>query len=194
MGKVCIPKPYSTNLVRWQKPEEGWFKLNSDGASLGNPGKVGGGGVIRNCNGNWVKGYKRKVGVATSIIGFIAEFWALSGLILADQLGITHLAVELDAKVIVLLVLSNNDSNRAYSPILNDCRFLLSRFQHFKVSHIFREANRAVDRLAKEGCSSTFDFVILDYPDSDELCNILDSNAKGLYTLRRSANTSADLN
>ena len=113
---------------------------------------------------------------------------------LGDQLGITHLAVELDAKVIVQLVLSNNDSNRAYSPILNDCRFLLNRFQHFKVSHIFREANRAVDRLAKEGCSSTFDFVILDYPDSDELCNILDSNAKGLYTLRRSANTSADLN
>ena len=45
------------------------------------------------------------------------------------------------------------------------------------------------DNLAKEGCSSPFDFVILDNLDSDELCTILNSNAQGLYTLRRSANT-----
>ena len=83
----------------WHKPKEGRFKLNSNGASLGNPGKAGGGGLIRNCNGNWVKGFRRKIGVATSII---AEFWALrDGLLLAAQLGITHLIVELDAKVIV---------------------------------------------------------------------------------------------
>ena len=191
VSKVRIPKPCSTNLVRWNKPEEGWFKLNTDGASLGNPGKAGGGGVIHNCNGNWVKGYKRRVGVATSII---AEFWALrDGLILADQLGITHLAVELDVKVIVQLVLSNNNSSRAYSPLLNDCRFLLSRFQHFKVNHVFREANRVADKLAKEGCSSPFDFVIIENPNSVELCNILSSDAQGLYYLRRSVNTSVIL-
>lgn len=80
---------------------------------------------------------------------------------MVSQLGITHLTVELDAKVIVQLVLSNNISNRAYSPLLNDCRFLLNQFQHFKVNHVFREANRVVDKLATEGYSSPFDFVIL---------------------------------
>ena len=45
----------------------------------------------------------RYIGVTTSIN---AEFWALrDGLRLASQMGITHLAVELDAKVIVDLVL-----------------------------------------------------------------------------------------
>ena len=33
--------------VRWEKPVEGWRKLNIDGSSLGNPGRAGGGGIIR---------------------------------------------------------------------------------------------------------------------------------------------------
>ena len=32
--------------VKWYKHPEGWFKLNSDGASCGNPGKAEGGGLI----------------------------------------------------------------------------------------------------------------------------------------------------
>ena len=35
--------------VKWSKPPGGWFKLNSDGASCRNPGKAGGGGLIRDC-------------------------------------------------------------------------------------------------------------------------------------------------
>ena len=51
----------------------------------------------------------RHIGISTSII---AEFWALrDGLMLASQLGITHLAVELDAKVVVDLVLSSKTPN-----------------------------------------------------------------------------------
>lgn len=33
--------------IRWEKPRQNWHKLNTDGASLGNPGISGGGGVIR---------------------------------------------------------------------------------------------------------------------------------------------------
>ena len=74
----------------------------------------------------WVKGYMRNFGVATNIT---AEFWALrDDLILASQLGITQLLVELDAKVVVDLVLSRKPSNSPYSSLLNDCRFLLNRF------------------------------------------------------------------
>ena len=60
--------------------------LNTDGASFQNPGKAGGGGIIRDSQGNWVKGYSRAIGFTTSII---AELWALrDGLNLAIQLGI----------------------------------------------------------------------------------------------------------
>ena len=60
--------------VRWLPPPINWLKLNSDGLSMGNHGLVGGGGLIRNEIGEWVKGYARAIGCATSVA---AELWAL---------------------------------------------------------------------------------------------------------------------
>lgn len=52
VGKNKKIKDFTTTLVRWRKPSVCWFKLNLDGASLGNPGKAGGGGLIRDSQGN----------------------------------------------------------------------------------------------------------------------------------------------
>lgn len=40
------------------------MKLKTDGSSLGNPGVAGGGGLIRDENGNWVVGLARRIGIA----------------------------------------------------------------------------------------------------------------------------------
>ena len=40
----------------WQKPPLGWVKLNTNESSLGNPRQVGCGGLLRNENGEWIKG------------------------------------------------------------------------------------------------------------------------------------------
>ena len=174
--------------VCWAKPPFGWHKLNTDGASLGNPGKAGGGGLIQDHQGKWIKGFMRRIGLVTSIT---AELWALrDGLMLAKQIGITHLVVEMDNKVIVDLVQSNKATNNSYSSLLNDCRFLLRQLHRFKINHAFRKANRSVDYLAKGGCSLLRNFVVLDCPPTDELCHILDSDASGLYSLRLVATTS----
>lgn len=39
------------------------FKLNTDGSSLGNLKVASGGGLIRNNEGNWTKGFIRYLGV-----------------------------------------------------------------------------------------------------------------------------------
>ena len=162
--------------------------MNSDGASLGNPGKAEGGGLIRDSQGNWVKGYMRNIGVATNII---AEFWVLrNGLTLASQLGITQLLVKLDAKVVVDLILSSKPSNSPYSSLLNDCKYLLNQLQQFRVSHAFREANHCADSLAKGGCSLLEDFAVLELPPSDSFYVMLNSDASSMYSLRLSATTS----
>lgn len=56
------------------KPLLHWFKLNTNGSSMGNPRRAGGGEIIRNVNGDWVSGYARAIGNATSVA---AELWAL---------------------------------------------------------------------------------------------------------------------
>ena len=86
VGKGQQLKRHIVTPICWRKPEQGWFKLNSDGASQGNPGKAGGGGLIWDHQGMWIKGYIRRIGVVSS---FAAECWALrDGLLLAIQLGI----------------------------------------------------------------------------------------------------------
>ena len=88
--------------------------------------------------------------------------------------------MELDAKVIVDLVLSTKPSNNSYSSLLNDCRYFLCQFQRIKISHVFWEANRCTDHLAKEGSTLLGNFVVLDSPPTDDLCIILNSDASGM--------------
>lgn len=91
-GKTQTLKHYTTTPVCWSKLMEGWYKLNLDWASLGNPGKAGGGGLIRDSQGSLVKGNMRNIGVATNVK---AEFWALrDGLLLASHMGIAQLVME----------------------------------------------------------------------------------------------------
>ena len=97
--------------------------------------------------------------------------------------------VELDAKVVVDLVLSNSVTNRDYSSLLNDCRYLLSRFQQTRVNHTYWKANRAADGLAKEGCVQQEEFVILFNPPTPDIVTFVNEDAIGLYYVKRVANT-----
>uniref|UniRef100_A0A2N9IH06 RNase H type-1 domain-containing protein n=1 Tax=Fagus sylvatica TaxID=28930 RepID=A0A2N9IH06_FAGSY len=134
-----------------------WFKLNTDGSSLGNPGLAGGGGVIRNHVGDWVGGFSRVIGVTTSVQ---AELRALKdGLNLAIDLGILHLEIEMDSLVAVEFVNSITTPNAFLSTIVTDCRSLMERFEICSLKHIFREANGCADLLAKAGCDQTSNFI-----------------------------------
>ena len=150
--KVRVPTP-----IKWKPPDLGWAKLNTDGASLGNPGIAGGGGLIRDTNGNWVGGFARTIGVTTSVQ---AELRALKdGLILAIELGIPYLAIEMDSLVAVEFVNSKTMPNVFLSAIVGDYRSLLERFERYTLHHIFREANGCADALAKAACAQIVDFI-----------------------------------
>lgn len=67
----------AVNVV-WDYPEEGWVKINSDGARWEGCGKAASGGVIRSSEGHWIRGYSRNIG-SSSVSK--AECWgALDGL------------------------------------------------------------------------------------------------------------------
>ncbi|OMO62552.1 hypothetical protein COLO4_33037 [Corchorus olitorius] len=75
--------------VKWFPPKPGWFKLNTDGSALGNPGRGGAGSIIRDHDGNWVIGSYHSLG---SVTNTVAELWSLrDGLTLANKKQISHL-------------------------------------------------------------------------------------------------------
>ncbi|XP_031390398.1 uncharacterized protein LOC116202898 [Punica granatum] len=99
-----------------------------------------GGFVLQNHYGGRVRGFSRSLGVCTSLL---AECWALR------NIGIQSLIVELDAKVIVDLVLSNECNNLPLMPIILDCRRLIQHFANFRMEHNQKEAKMVADSLAK---------------------------------------------
>ena len=90
----------------------------------------------------------------------MVELWALKdGLTLASQLRIADIYVELDAKLIVLLLNNYSINNLMLEPLLGDCKTLLKKFHSTTVQHIFKEANQCADALAKFGATLSSDFV-----------------------------------
>lgn len=68
---LCINRPNCnhqmiTKLIRWERPEAGWLKLNTDGPCDDLLGNAGGGGLIRDEQGQWVAGYTRKIRKTTA--------------------------------------------------------------------------------------------------------------------------------
>ena len=96
--------------------------------------------------------------------------------------------VELDAKVVIELVCATNTPNRYYTPLLNDCSTLLSRFHGMRIKHVYREGNKCADMLARESCWLMDDFVVLDSPLSNDLCILLDADTTSMYSVRLVAN------
>ena len=61
----CFPKSNLTpqpQLVKWNSHNGQGSILNVDGSSLGNPGVSGFGGLIRNDDGAWIRGFARNIG------------------------------------------------------------------------------------------------------------------------------------
>ena len=64
------PVPRVVVACHWEKPPEGWIKLNTDGCAAGSMGLAGCGGVVRDSYGEWISRFSRHIGITNS---FVAE-------------------------------------------------------------------------------------------------------------------------
>ena len=129
---------------------------------LGNSKKASEGAVIRCSNGDWIAGCLRKLGNTSCIL---AELWALrDGLLLAKQLSLDNICVDMDAEYLVYLLSNTTVVNLSLEPLLSYCRNLMKRFLNCIVAHVFREANRCADRLARLGADLHSNHLILYNP------------------------------
>ncbi|KAL6184541.1 hypothetical protein ACLB2K_045942 [Fragaria x ananassa] len=161
-------------LCRWKKPQVGWTKLNTDGSV--DPGNAGFGGLLRNYKGEPICAFVSK---ALGDDTFLVELWAIwRGLVLASSLGIKVLWVESDSLSVVKTINRDQPYSLKASSCLKHIWELLKKFDEHRVSHSWRETNRAADHLAKMVLSES-DVVFWpgDFPDS--LNTIIKEDAEG---------------
>ena len=132
---------------------------------MGNPSKAGEGGLIRDSKGEWVSGYARAIGFTTNVV---MELWALhDGINLCIDLNLENVIIELDAKLLVDLLMKDERSSNGNEVITADCKEGLKRIPRVRIQHCFREANKCANALARRGAVSPNDFVVFQFPLAD---------------------------
>ena len=103
--------------ISWGKPNQGWVKLNVDGASKHNPKRASAGGLIINEYGQCIVGFSANLEHASNVV---AKLWAiLMGLRIAWNSGKRKIVIESDSKTAILPMFSepNRVSTRSSSGV-----------------------------------------------------------------------------
>nr|XP_027109299.1 uncharacterized protein LOC113729174 [Coffea arabica] len=95
-------KPTRCLPMAWSLPTEPFVKLNVDGASLGNPGSSGGGGIVRSSSGQVIAAFSSHYEYQTNMK--VAAKALFEGLKLCLALGCIHVEVEMDSLVLLNIV------------------------------------------------------------------------------------------
>ncbi|BFG31052.1 hypothetical protein CerSpe_173260 [Prunus speciosa] len=125
-------------MLRWEPPGSGWVKLNVDGTCMNASGKIGAGGVIRDCFGEWCGGFAVNLGKGHILD---AEIWGLFfGLRLAVAKGLTKILIEMDSHSAVNLF-QQRDSLcfHPLAALLSNCGKMLSHFESEYPAYFQRE-------------------------------------------------------
>ncbi|KAL0342889.1 UNVERIFIED_CONTAM: hypothetical protein Sangu_1176300 [Sesamum angustifolium] len=129
--------PRAPSIVRWHAPSPSWFKLNTDGSSLGIQG------IIRDSVGHVYLAYQFALGTGTSVLAELTVVWR--GMELALTHGLAPLVVEVDATTVISLLKfrvsgSGREANGATDHLAKEAASLqLTRvFHHDDITGILR--------------------------------------------------------
>lgn len=107
-------------LISWHAPLENIVKVNVDGNSIGNPGRSGYGGLIRNSDGEWNTGFSGFCGITSNLnVELLVIF---NGLKLAWTSGYHFVVCESDCKYALSLVEEGVGQSHPYAPVVNHIR------------------------------------------------------------------------
>ncbi|XP_061971095.1 uncharacterized protein LOC133693788 isoform X2 [Populus nigra] len=173
------PVARSIRWCQWKRPDFGWIKLNTDGSI--DSENAGIGGLFRDYKGNAICGFVSK---ASGHDIFLVELWAIwRGLVLALNLRIQVVWVESDSLSVVNTINRQQPYSGKADACLKQIWLLLKKFKKYKVSHSWRETNRAADYLAKMVVERDVVLWPADFPTS--LNNIIKDDAEGMVYCRR---------
>jgi ribonuclease HI len=171
--------PHEMQRVRehWLPPEDGWHKVNADGAFMSPQDNGGCGVVIRDHKGTFVAGECHFLPSLSDPER--GELLACKrALVLAREKGLRRIYLETDCLSTVAKLKCSDLDRSFHSPLVEEIKVLLKTFADHKVRHARRAANGVAHRLASEGCGNKLCNTWLGSPP-EFIVNILASEYAG---------------
>ncbi|XP_057428997.1 uncharacterized protein LOC130722320 [Lotus japonicus] len=132
--------------IHWVKPDHGVWKLNTDGSVRESIGKATCGGLIRDWEGKFIKGFCNNLAFCNPLF---AELWGVfNGLKIAYEMKPQQLTVELDSSEAFKLITLHCDVNHPCAGLVKEISDLATRNWKVTFSDIYKEANKSADYLA----------------------------------------------
>ncbi|KAK8494673.1 hypothetical protein V6N11_076642 [Hibiscus sabdariffa] len=143
----------------WLAPSVGWWKVNTDGSHLLGSGASACGGVIRDCDGRWIRVFTKAIGQCSILE---AELWGVHvGLEVAWSLGCRKLLVELDNQDAIRIMQQRHGCS-GVSSLVNYIQEALQRPWEVVVQYVPRTSNMVADRIAKMAHHASMEIVVLE--------------------------------
>lgn len=139
--------------ITWKKPAADFYKLNTDGSALQNPGSIGGGGILRDHHGNLIYAFSTPFGIGTNNQAEVKA--AIFGVTWCIQHGYTKLILEVDSALLIQWITHHIHPPWRLDTDILELQKLVSQLESFQSRHVYREANYTADALSK--CSHHYD-------------------------------------
>ncbi|KAF7833342.1 non-LTR retroelement reverse transcriptase-like [Senna tora] len=171
----------ATKLIQWQRPPEGWVKVNVDGARRENDGTASCGGVVRSDHGEFFAGFMRKLGDCSVIL---AELWGIAcGLEVVWDLVFRRVKLETDSLMTVNLLKQQVEEGHPGANLLHKILDLIKQDWEVNITHVYREGNRVANEIASRGIHSGSGTMIF-YEQDDILTELIQNDLMGVGVVR----------
>ncbi|KAK8329484.1 hypothetical protein V6Z11_A11G323300 [Gossypium hirsutum] len=140
-------------------PKEGRVKVNTDEALNDNRNYSTIGGVLHDCHGNWIAGLYRSVGRCPSY---------------------SKVILKSDSKIVIDMLNADYEDVMMAS-LIRGIKVESRQFSMVKFQHVFREANKVADCIAKTCIENALELVIFELPLNNVIKMLLDDKAGNSY-------------
>ena len=103
---------------------------------------------------------------------------------LCTKRNLAMVEVEFDAKAVVDMLSNSQYLNNAISPLIEDCKCLISQIPQVRFKHCYCEANRCADKLARKGANQTLNLIFYENLPVD-LCEFVEADLNGISLARQ---------
>ena len=153
------PPIHSTNLESWTPPLSQWWKINTDASWIDASSYCDIAGVIRDAQGNWVKGFYKKVLCISALMGELLAILESLRMMHVDPMQNLFI-LNSDCQAAVTAIHEEDRGRDANYHVITECRDLLQSMMGSRIEYANRATNRVADAMAKISRTSSLEPII----------------------------------